>query len=209
MPSIVPGPAIAGWVEYVGVFLIALATLMLEILLTRIFSVTLWYHLAFVAVSIAMFGMTLGSVLVYLFSAWFTPARARVNLAASSTLFGVSAVWSVHAHLRFALDPALITSPLSQLAVAYGLIAIPFVFSGIAISIALTQFPRHTSRLYAADLAGAALGCVLLIVAVDLLGGPRAVSVVAVAAAVASLVFLLGSADGRPGWRSLGFAWWC
>lgn len=204
MQSIVPGPAIAGWVEYVGVFLIALATLMLEILLTRIFSVTLWYHLAFVAVSIAMFGMTLGSVLVYLFSAWFTPARARVNLAASSTLFGVSAVWSVHAHLRFALDPALITSPLSQLAVAYGLIAIPFVFSGIAISIALTQFPLHTSRLYAADLAGAALGCVLLIVAVDLLGGLRAVSVVAVAAAVASLVFLLGSADRRQVWRSLG-----
>jgi hypothetical protein len=47
--------------DYVGVFLVALATLMLEVLLTRIFSVTLWYHLAFVAVSIAMFGMTLRS----------------------------------------------------------------------------------------------------------------------------------------------------
>lgn len=200
----VGGPGSAGWPEYVGVFLIALATLMLEILLTRIFSVTLWYHLAFIAVSIAMFGMTLGSVLVYLFSAWFTPARARVNLAASSMLFGVTAVWSVDAHLRFSLNPELITSPLSQLSAAYGLIAVPFVFSGIAISIALTQFPRHISRLYSADLAGAALGCVLLIVVLDLFGGPRAVLVVAAAAAVASLVFVFASdrGAGAPGSRT-------
>jgi len=200
-----PGPAIAEWPEYVGVFLIALATLMLEILLTRIFSVTLWYHLAFIAVSIAMFGMTLGSVLVYVFSSWFTPARARVNLAMSSMLFGVTAVWSVDAHLRFALDPGLITSPLSQLSAAYGLIAVPFVFSGIAISIALTQFPLQISRVYSADLAGAALGCVLLIFVLDLLGGPRAVLVVAAAAAAASLVFVIGSAERGRLRRSVGF----
>ena len=191
--------------DYVGVFLVALATLMLEILLTRIFSVTLWYHLAFVAVSIAMFGMTLGAVLVYLFSRWFTPARARLNLTVSSVLFGVSAVWAVDAHLRFAVNPALITSPLTQLSVAYGLISIPFVFSGVAISIALTQFPLQTSRLYAADLAGAALGCVLLILVLDLVGGPRAVEVVAVAGALASLAFLYGMVGPKPLGRFVGF----
>jgi MFS family permease len=190
--------------DYLGVFLVALATLMLEVLLTRIFSVTLWYHLAFVAVSIAMFGMTLGAVLVYLFSRWFTPARARLNLIVSSVIFGVSAVWAVDAHLRFAVNPALITSPLTQLSVAYGLISIPFIFSGIAISIALTQFPSQTSRLYAADLAGAALGCVLLILVLDLVGGPRAVEVVAIAGALASLTFLYGFV-GKPLWRSVGF----
>jgi MFS family permease len=190
--------------DYLGVFLVALATLMLEVLLTRIFSVTLWYHLAFVAVSIAMFGMTLGAVLVYLFSRWFTPARARLNLTISSVLFGVSAVWAVDAHLRFAVNPALITSPLTQLSVAYGLISIPFIFSGIAISIALTQFPSQTSRLYAVDLAGAALGCVLLILVLDLVGGPRAVEVVAIAGALASLTFLYGLVGKQP-WRSVGF----
>jgi hypothetical protein len=178
--------------DYVGVFLVALATLMLEVLLTRIFSVTLWYHLAFVAVSIAMFGMTLGAVLVYLFSRWFTPGRAQLNLIISAALFGISAVWAVDAHLRFAVNPALVTSPLTQLSVAYSIISVPFVFSGIAISIALTQFPLQTSRLYAADLAGAALGCVLLILVLDLVGGPRAVEVVAVAGALASLAFLYG-----------------
>ena len=51
---------------YAGLSLVTLATLMLQILLTRIFSVTLWYHFAFMAVSIAMFGMTMGAILVYL-----------------------------------------------------------------------------------------------------------------------------------------------
>jgi len=49
---------------YAGLFMIALATLMYEILLTRIFSVTMWYHFAFVAISVAMFGMTVGAILV-------------------------------------------------------------------------------------------------------------------------------------------------
>lgn len=39
---------------YGGVFIVTLASLMYEILLTRIFSVTTWYHFAFVAISIAL-----------------------------------------------------------------------------------------------------------------------------------------------------------
>ena len=39
---------------YLGLFVVTLATLMYEILLTRIFSVTMWYHYAFMAISIAM-----------------------------------------------------------------------------------------------------------------------------------------------------------
>src|SRR5262247_3279490 len=51
---------------YAGVFLVALANVMYEILLTRIFSVTMWYHFAFMAISIAMFGMTVGAIVVFL-----------------------------------------------------------------------------------------------------------------------------------------------
>ena len=52
----------------------------------------------------------------------------------------------------------------TRIAFTYVVIAVPFVVSGIAVCLALTGFPRAVSRLYAADLAGAALGCVLLIV---------------------------------------------
>ena len=62
----IPSPERPGLEIYWGLFLITLSTLTFEILLTRIFSVTLWYHFAFVAVSVAMFGMTVGAMLVYL-----------------------------------------------------------------------------------------------------------------------------------------------
>ena len=51
---------------YLGTFLIAFATLVFEVVLTRILSVVTWYHLAFFAVSTAMLGMTAGATTVYL-----------------------------------------------------------------------------------------------------------------------------------------------
>ena len=52
---------------YAGVFLVALASLMYELLLTRIFSVTMWYHFAFMAISMAMLGMSAGALSIFLF----------------------------------------------------------------------------------------------------------------------------------------------
>ena len=50
---------------YAGLFMVTLSTLMYEIGLTRIFSVTMWYHFAFVAISVALFGMTIGALIVH------------------------------------------------------------------------------------------------------------------------------------------------
>ena len=47
---------------YAGLFLITAATLMLQVVQTRILSVMAWYHLAFFAISMAMFGLTAGAV---------------------------------------------------------------------------------------------------------------------------------------------------
>ena len=180
-----------------------MATLMLEILLTRIFSVTLWYHLAFVAVSIAMFGMTLGAVIVYLCPSWFSPERLRAALAISSALFAVTAVWSVKIHLGMPIDLTRLSSPLTDLSVAYSIIAVPFVFSGITVSLALTRFPRQLSQLYAADLAGAALGCVALIVLIEKLNGPPVVLVVAALSGLGALLFGVGSSLTRTSMRAV------
>ena len=49
------------------------------------------------------------------------------------------------------------------LALSYVVIAVPFVFSGVTVTLALTKFPGHVEQLYAADLVGAGLGCVALI----------------------------------------------
>ena len=55
---------------YTAVALTTLATLLLELSLTRIFSVVFYYHFAFLAISIALFGLGVGGVLSYLISGW-------------------------------------------------------------------------------------------------------------------------------------------
>jgi hypothetical protein len=74
---------------YIGIFFIALSTLMYEILLTRIFSVTMGYHFAFMAVSLAMFGMTAGAVIVYLYPQKFPQDNIKNVLAKHSLYFAV------------------------------------------------------------------------------------------------------------------------
>src|SRR5207245_8171453 len=84
---------------YLGLFMVTLATLMYEILLPRIFSVTLWYHFAFVAVSIAMLGLTAGAMCVYLFPYYFATEHVRYRLALCSLLFSLSTVLSLLVYL--------------------------------------------------------------------------------------------------------------
>src|ERR1700690_1839705 len=50
---------------YFGVGLTTCAALLLELALTRIFSVVFYYHFAFLAISIALFGLGVGGVLSY------------------------------------------------------------------------------------------------------------------------------------------------
>ena len=73
-----------------GCFLVTLATLAYQILLTRIFSVTIWYHFAFLAISIAMLGMTVGAIAVYLLPSTFSEARVHRQLANSALAFALT-----------------------------------------------------------------------------------------------------------------------
>src|SRR5262249_43763282 len=84
---------------YAGLLLVSVATLVYQNLLSRVFSMTMWYHFAFMAISIALFGMTLGALLVYLLPRHFTPERARFQLAAAALTFAISTVISFLTHL--------------------------------------------------------------------------------------------------------------
>src|SRR5207249_10061678 len=69
---------------YVALGLVTAATLMLQIIETRIISVTSWYYLAFFVISIAMFGLTAGAVFVYLRTKRFSPERLSYDLAVAA-----------------------------------------------------------------------------------------------------------------------------
>ncbi len=182
---------------YAGFFMVTAATLMYEILLTRIFSVTMWYHYAFVAISVALFGMTVGAMLVFFFPTYFIPQRTKYHLALASLLFAVAIVLSFLTHLSipFLIDRSI--AGLYSVALTYSAISVPFVFSGVCACLALTRFPQQVSKLYAADLAGAAAGCILLIFTLKITDGPTAVFVVACFAAVGAVLFAGGVGLGK------------
>ena len=52
-------------VRFLGVALVSLATLVLELTLTRLFSATMFYHFAFLAISLALFGSGASGVFLY------------------------------------------------------------------------------------------------------------------------------------------------
>ncbi len=177
---------------YAGVFLVTLATLMYEILLTRIFSVTMWYHFAFMAVSLAMFGMTVGAMAVYLRPDHYPADRVGRPMALSSLLFGIFSVVSFLTHWMAPFIQNTSMLGLLSMGFTYAVMSLPFFFSGIAVCLALTRYAGEVSRIYAADLAGAASGCVVLIYTLKITDAPTAIVIVAFLASAAAALFAAG-----------------
>lgn len=172
-----------------ALFLVALATVMFEVLLTRIFSLTMWYHFAFMAISIAMFGLTVGALLVFLRPAWWPEATLPRAMGACALLLAICMAGAIFLHISLYLPmPHIAMLPMI---LTFVIVAVPFVFSGIFVCLALTRFPLRISKLYAADLAGAAMGCLAVIAALRWLDGVGAVLACASLAAAAA-VYLLG-----------------
>ncbi|MGH9793144.1 MAG: spermidine synthase, partial [Candidatus Acidiferrales bacterium] len=156
----------------IGLFLIAASTLMYEIVLTRLLSVISWYYLAFVSVSMAMFGMTVGALAVQLKPALFTPEQIPRRLAQSCAAMAVSTPLALVMMLAIPVDLSLSAQVLFSFLLFSAVIAVPFFFSGVAVCLSLTRSPIPIGRTYFVDLAGAAAGCYLAIVALSLTDGP-------------------------------------
>ncbi|WP_119461419.1 hypothetical protein [Rhodospirillaceae bacterium SYSU D60014] len=183
---------------YGGLFLVTAATLMLQLIQTRILSVVAWYHLAFFVISIAMFGLTAGAVWVYLRRDRFTEATLSHDLVYFTSAFAVTTV------LSFAVQLTLL--PLAKMSVLAVLIwaelaiclAVPFFFSGVVVSLALTRSPYPIGRVYGVDLVGAALGCLGVLVLLDTVRGPTAVLWVGAIAALAAVLFSYSRIGAAP-----------
>lgn len=188
---------------YVGLFLVTMTTMLYQMLLTRIFSVTMWYHFAFVAVSLAMFGITAGAIIVFLFGQWFENG-IQIQMSRCALLFAVSIVFCLLTQLSIPFRVAGIVG-LYSLSFTYFVSAIPFVFSGIIVCLALTKFPEKLTRIYSIDLLGAGIGCIMLIPLLRVLDGPTAVVLVASGTALGALFFALDSE--RKGLKGLSVLW--
>jgi hypothetical protein len=171
------------WAQlYLGLGFTTLATLILELSLTRIYSVVFYYHFAFLAISIALFGLGAGGVFSYIVARW------RPNLFAKLGAVGLAASGTVIASLAFLLFQS---GELTwwRLAIIYLASALPFFLAGVMVSLAISEAIERVDRAYFFDLAGAATGCLVLIPFLNYFGGPNTVITAGVFYAIAAAVW--------------------
>ena len=192
---------------YIGVFLTSLAALMLEIVQTRILSVVVWYHLAFLVISLAMFGLTAGAVWVYLKGERFTEKTFSYDLSYFCGLFAFAT--AICLAVQMTLTP-IITRFFTTLWIWTELalcLSAPFLFAGVVISLALTRSPVPVARVYGVDLVGAAGGSVGALLLLNITDGPSAVLWIAVIAAIGAISFSVSGIGGLPEKRPQFHVW--
>jgi hypothetical protein len=182
--------------------------LMIELTLTRVFSVTMFYHFAFLAISIAMFGLSAASVFVYVTPRLHPGAGVWRQLQRYAALLWI--VTTVASILLLRIRPGLDYSfrNVVQMVAIYLVAAAPFFVGGAGLALAISRLHGDIGRVYAADLLGAASGCLVLLPALNAIGGPGVLLLAAAVGAIASLLFAVaqGRARALVSWTPLAVA---
>ena len=167
---------------FAGIFLIALSGLVLEVSITRIFSAAIWYHFAFVAVSVALVGLGASGLVVQ-----HRVKKLKGKWAENLTIYsawGIAIFIPITLFVMHALASQVIYLPLFMI-----LFSVPFFLVGIIISAAFNAFASVAGRLYAADLIGASAGALLVVLFLVLIGGEGATLIVGLIAAIGGTIF--------------------
>ncbi len=182
-----PASRPASWpLLYLAVALTTSATLLLELALTRIFSVVFYYHFAFLAISIALFGLGVGGVLSYVVAPGGGIYR---KLGAVSLINAVLALGAMLFVLTRGADIGTVA-----LGVIYFTTALPFIGTGIIVSLAISETIERVDKVYFFDLLGAAAGCLALVALLNTFGGPNTIVAVSIIFAAAGAIwFSLGA----------------
>jgi spermidine synthase/MFS family permease len=177
--------------RYIGLFLLALTTLVVEVLLTKIFDVLLWPNVSFMIISCAMFGIGLGGLFEIL---WPRATDGSKSNLPHTTLFFSLSIWMLPLLLNiipFSFD-RVGQEPVLQLVcflLLYLVVLAPFFFGGLSICRLFSQASSDIQRLYFWDLSGAAVGTAILIPLLPPLGPERLLILAAIGALAASALF--------------------
>jgi len=174
---------------YVGLAILSAAALAFEITLTRLFSVTQWYHFAFLAVSVALLGYGASGTALSLVPRWAEPPATR-RVSTLAVLFSASVIGAYLSLNHLPLDSyriAMERAQLLYLVLYYLALTVPFFCAGLATGLLLAAYPEHTARIYAANLLGSATGALVPVIILPLVG-EGAVLVVTALGLLAALV---------------------
>ena len=180
---------VRGKVLATGIALSSFSALLLELGLTRLFSVVLFYHFAFLAISIALLGLGAGGV----FAHWQKQNLQKYELRNFATVccclnaLAIPIVLEIVLHVPVSLD--LTGGNFVRLTAIYLTSAIPFFLTGLQFSVVFARESARIPRLYAADLSGGSLACIAIVPLLNWVGGPNAILFSALVAAIAAIMW--------------------
>lgn len=187
-----------------SVAMVAAAAIAWEVLLTRMFSIGLWHHFAYMIIS--------GALLGYGASGAFLALVSRALLDRFTVVFpAVAAAAGFALPLSAAIAQQIPFNPLElpwdpaqalKLLALYLTLMLPFFLAGLALGLAIARFPSAASRVYAFDIVGASVGSALVVVALHVWFPAAALLLTAVLGAAAGAVAWL-ECGGAPRWPAL------
>lgn len=184
-----------------GIALVSAAVLLLQLVQTRIFSVMLWYHLTYLVVTFTMLGFAAGGALLACRPKWMESGTSR-RLALWSAAFALSiaAAYVIVTRQAAAASVDQHTSEgIVGAALQYAVLVIPSLMAGLVVALTLGDARGQVGRLYAVNMVGSALGCVIYIPALRQLGGEGTVLLSAALALLGAVAFARGRVDeGAP-----------
>src|SRR5215468_9472022 len=223
-PQINATPRIGRHAVMLAVALVSFASLLLELAMTRLFSVVLFYHFAFFAISVALFGLGSGGVFAHIRRDWLARFDLRTlgaRLCCLNSAFIFLAL-EIVLHTPVALE--VTGRNFSKLTLIYLVTAIPFFFTGLLFSVLFARSNEEVPLFYGADLTGGAVACLAVVPLLNSVGAPNALlfaslsmsaagavwaerkrtRILAVAQAALFAVLMVGNLNGR--WTDVVYA---
>src|SRR5215208_3010726 len=193
-------------------FVLSLSIILFELALTRIFSIVLWYDYAFMAISIAFFGLGIGSFVIHIqkdkFKTLKNKSTTDPQFAFSSKIVQYAIAYGISVPV-FIFLIGYIPSDTSYIYLFYLISSIPFFFAGAGMALVFLAMSEKINKLYFADLVGAALATIILDPMMQSLGAGSVLlltSVVVVGVSTCSYFFVLRR--GRRNQRNLEISYY-
>lgn len=182
-----------------AIFIASLSSLSYEITLIRIFSISLWYHFAFMVISIAMLGIGASGTLL----AVYPKLKDKRHLPGYFLMLSISIPASYLLMNIIPFEPTRLSWDRVQIlyiSLYYVLLALPFFSFGLIISTSFSTMKEYTGYLYGADLIGAGTGSILILFLLYFAGPDKLVFIIS-SLSILSLIII-----GKKWMRLISFA---
>src|ERR671910_2011796 len=174
-------------------FMVSFAVLLLELTLTRLFSIILWYDYAFMVISIAFFGLGIGSLVVHILKGKLNKVNLPSRLLQSTMAFAISLP------IVLLIIGQLVPSNPSFIYVFYLASSIPFFFAGLSAAMIYLSTPKEITKLYFIDLLGAGAAALVLDPIIQVLGAESvllSISLLVIAPTLIAVLLLVRHQNG-------------